>query len=103
MNSHYEPQTTQQNAVWNELELEQPEFVTAQGDSSPYANEYSDLDHQHVLVAHRRRHPSLTGYRILAISLTAGFGLSKVIQAAYQLPTTLTALDWLYGVVVILL
>jgi hypothetical protein len=53
--------------------------------------------------AHKRWHPRLTGYRILTVVLTAGFGLSKAALSYCGQSTVPTTLDWLYGVVVFLL
>ncbi|KAF9480520.1 hypothetical protein BDN70DRAFT_877510 [Pholiota conissans] len=49
------------------------------------------------------RYPKLTGYRLLVIFLTAGFGLSKAKLSYNGQSTAPNTLDWLYGVVAFLL
>jgi len=44
----------------------------------------------------------MTGYRILVIVLTAGFGLSKAKLSYEGYSTAPNTLDWLYGVVAFL-
>jgi len=45
----------------------------------------------------------MTGYRILVITLTAGFGLSKAKLSYQGYSTAPNTLDWLYGVVAFLI
>ncbi|KAF8995233.1 hypothetical protein BDQ17DRAFT_1430493 [Cyathus striatus] len=52
---------------------------------------------------HRHRHPRLTGYRILVVALTAGFGFFKALLSYLGKNTAPNTLDWMYGVVVFLL
>lgn len=47
--------------------------------------------------------PKITGYRLLVIFLTAGFGLSKAKLSYNGLSTAPTTLDWMNGVVAFLL
>ncbi|KDR80573.1 hypothetical protein GALMADRAFT_207602 [Galerina marginata CBS 339.88] len=47
--------------------------------------------------------PRMTGYRILVIVLTAGFGLSKAKLSYQGYSTAPNTLDWLYGVVAFLI
>jgi len=51
----------------------------------------------------RQSYPRVTGYRILVISLTAGFGLSKAKLSYQGYSTAPNTLDWLYGVVAFLM
>ncbi|TDL18173.1 hypothetical protein BD410DRAFT_775208 [Rickenella mellea] len=46
------------------------------------------------------RHPKLTGYRLLLISLTLAFGISKAITSYQGLSFAPTTLEWIFGVVV---
>lgn len=55
-----------------------------------------------ILQGGERWQPRLTGYQILYVIFTAGFGLSKAGLAYRGYSTTPTTLDWLYGVVVFL-
>ncbi|KAF8967693.1 hypothetical protein BDZ97DRAFT_505399 [Flammula alnicola] len=48
-------------------------------------------------------HPKMTGYRILVIFLTAGFGLSKAKLSYQGKSTAPNTLDWMYGVVAFLI
>jgi hypothetical protein len=47
--------------------------------------------------------PKLTGYRLLYIVLTAGFGISKAVLSYEGYSTAPNTLDWIYGVGVFLL
>ncbi|KJA28152.1 hypothetical protein HYPSUDRAFT_34514 [Hypholoma sublateritium FD-334 SS-4] len=47
--------------------------------------------------------PKVTGYRLLVIGLTAGFGLSKAKLSYQGQSTAPNTLDWLYGVIAFLL
>ncbi|KAF9563949.1 hypothetical protein CPC08DRAFT_632125 [Agrocybe pediades] len=51
----------------------------------------------------RRGHPRVTGYRILVVGLTTGFGLSKAKLSYQGYSTAPNTLDWLYGVLGFLL
>lgn len=54
--------------------------------------------------ARRSSHfPKVTGYRLLVIGLTAGFGLSKAKLSYQGQSTAPNTLDWLYGVIAFLL
>ena len=47
--------------------------------------------------------PRMTGYRLLTLLLTAGFGLSKAKLSYEGYSTAPNTLDWLYGVVAFLM
>lgn len=66
------------------------------------ANDDLDPNQRYHNPTNRRWRPELTGYRILTVLLTAGFGLSKAILSYRGLSTAPTTVDWLYGVVVFL-
>ncbi|PPQ90777.1 hypothetical protein CVT25_010166 [Psilocybe cyanescens] len=66
------------------------------------------MSHQHqqphgVPTYVRGGHPRMTGYRILVIALTTGFGLSKAKLSYDGYSTAPNTLDWLYGVVAFLI
>ncbi|TDL13661.1 hypothetical protein BD410DRAFT_735048 [Rickenella mellea] len=42
----------------------------------------------------------LTGYRLIVILTTAGFGLSKAALSYQGKSTTPTTLEWLYGIII---
>ncbi|TDL24732.1 hypothetical protein BD410DRAFT_718406 [Rickenella mellea] len=42
----------------------------------------------------------LTGYRLIVILTTAGFGLSKAALSYHGKSTAPTTLEWLYGIVI---
>lgn len=48
-------------------------------------------------------HPKLTGYRLMVIVLTVGFGLSKAILTYRGESIAPTTLEWVFSVVVFLL
>lgn len=67
-----------------------------------------DSDHHfNEAPVRERRHgahfPRMTGYRILTVALTAGFGSYKAKLSYEGYSTAPNTLDWLYGVVVFLM
>jgi hypothetical protein len=48
-------------------------------------------------------HPKLTGYRLIVIALTVGFGLSKAILCYKGKSIAPITLEWVFGVVIYLL
>ncbi|TDL16799.1 hypothetical protein BD410DRAFT_795004 [Rickenella mellea] len=62
-----------------------------------------DDPNEHILILHAQpepRHPKLTGYRIIVISLTTIFGVSKAALAYQGESAAPTTLEWVLGVVV---
>jgi len=57
-------------------------------------------DERSVVMLIKKRHPPITGYRILLSATTIGFGLVKSILAYRGLSTAPTTVDWVFAVVV---